>query len=69
MAKPDLQEVFVNTRTGDLKGLKGKLGLGEALANLVGAADDTAAAASGVPLRGLYYDSDTNPGMVRVRLS
>lgn len=69
MAKPDLQSVYVSTATGDLKSLKGKLGLMEALDNLVGAADDTAAAASGVPLRGLYYDSDTNPGMLRVRLS
>jgi hypothetical protein len=69
MAKPDLQQVYANTATGDLMRLKGKLGLGEALDFLVGATGDVDAAASGVPLRGLYYDSDTNPGMLRVRLS
>lgn len=69
MAKPDLQRVYSSTADGNLKRLKGKLGLAEAMDNLVGAADDTAAAASGVPLRGVYYDTDTNPGMLRVRLS
>lgn len=69
MAKPDLQPAYINTATGDVKRLKGKLGLAEGMENLVGAADDTAAAASGVPIRGVYYDSDTNPGMLRVRLS
>lgn len=69
MAKPDLQPVYVSTADGDLKRLAGKLGLLESMDHLVGAADDVAAAASGVPIRGLYYDSDTNPGMLRVRLS
>ena len=68
MAKPDLQRVYVNTTTGDLKRLKGKLGLAGAADNLVvvSGSDDGDAAASGVPLRGWYVGSDS---AVRVRLS
>lgn len=65
MAKPDLQRTYVDT-DGNLKRLKGKLGLGEALENLVEAADDSAAATAGVPVGGLYH---TAAGVVHVRLT
>lgn len=65
MAKPDLQDVYVDPNDGTLRRLKGKLGLGVALDNLVDAADDTAAGAAGVPVGGLYH----NDGAVRFRRS
>lgn len=68
MAKPDLQRVYVNTSNGDLKRLKGRLGLAEAAEHLVlvSGSDDVDAAASGVPVRGLYVGADS---ALRVRLS
>ena len=56
MAKPDLQEVLV-TPAGELYRDDGKLGLALALDHLVGVSGvsgDTDAAASGVPVGGLY---------------
>lgn len=56
MAKPDLQEVRIDPTTGDLRRLKGKLGLSQdtRFQELIEAADDTAATASGIPQGGLY---------------
>ena len=65
MAKPDLQAVYVDPNDSTLRRLKGKLGLGVALDNLVDAANDTAAESAGVVIGGLYHNS----GAVRVRLT
>ena len=64
MAKPDLQAVYVDPRDATLRRLKGKLGLGVALDNMVSAANDAAAESAGVPVGGLYHTS----GAVKVRL-
>lgn len=64
MAKPDLQTVHVKPGSGELRRLDGKLGLSVALDNMIGAADDTEATASGIPLGGLYHVS----GDVQVRV-
>ena len=66
MAKPDLQATYVDPSTGNLRRLKGKLGLGQAMENLVEAADDSAADTAGVPVGGLYH---TAAGVVHVRLT
>lgn len=65
MAKPDLQAVYVDPNDSTLRRLKGKLGLGVALDNLVSAANDGAAATAGVPIGGLYHTA----GAVKVRLT
>lgn len=55
MAKPDLQATYVDPNTGQIKSLKGKLGLGTSrLDQLVNAADDNAATASGTTVGELY---------------
>jgi hypothetical protein len=60
MAKPDLQEVRVNPRTGALRTLKGKLGLGQSRLDQLGDhANDSAAATAGVPIGGLYRTGST----------
>ncbi len=64
MAHPDLQPVYVKPDDGVLRRLDGKLGLAVALDNLIGAADDTEATASGIPLGGIYHVS----GDVRLRV-
>lgn len=64
MAKPDLQAVYVDPNDSTLRRLKGKLGLGVALDNLVSATNDSNAEAAGVPIGGLYHTS----GAVKVRL-
>lgn len=60
MAKPDLQQVYVNTSTGDLKRLDGKLGLAEAFGNLLTANGPGDATLSGVPIGGLYVEATTS---------
>ena len=53
--KPDLQKARVSPKTGAVRTLKGKLGLGQSNLNLLtNAADDTAAASAGVPVGALY---------------
>ncbi|RLB95396.1 MAG: hypothetical protein DRH90_25550 [Deltaproteobacteria bacterium] len=55
MAKPDLQPVYVDPNDGQLKRLKGKLGLGVSnLNNLPEHNDDTAADGGGIPVGGMY---------------
>lgn len=66
MAKPDLQLVYVNTSSGNLKRLKGKLGLAEAFENLLTANGPGDAAASGVPVGGLYVQATTSGVAVRL---
>ncbi|KKL00325.1 hypothetical protein LCGC14_2628800, partial [marine sediment metagenome] len=57
MAKPDLQSVFVDPSNGQLKRLKGKLGLAEALENVIVAANESAAKTAGLPVGGIWADS------------
>ncbi len=66
MAKPDLQPVYLNTTTGDLKRLKGKLGLSPAFDNLLTAAGPGDAAVSGVPIGGIYIEVTTTGLAVRL---
>lgn len=55
MAKPDLQSAYVDPNTGQVKRLRGKLGLGVSnLDKLTAAADDPAAATAGVAIGELY---------------
>lgn len=65
MAKPDIQPVHVRPGSGELRRLDGKLGLGVALDNMMGAANDNEATNSGIPLGGLYHVG----GDVKVRVS
>ena len=62
MAKPDLQQVRSKPGTGSLYRDDGKLGL--TVNTVPSAANDTAAAAAGVPIGGMYHTS----GAVKVRL-
>lgn len=66
MAKPDLQPAYVSTATGDLKRLKGKLGLGEAFENIIVANGPLDAAASGIPVGGIYAEATTSGLAVRL---
>ena len=59
MAKPDLQAVYVDTK-GQPKRLKGKLGLGQALANIIVAANEAAAIVLGLQVGGIWADSSDN---------
>ncbi len=59
MAKPDLQAVFVDTN-GQPKRLKGKLGLAQALGNIIVAADESAAIVLGLKVGGIWADSSDN---------
>jgi hypothetical protein len=59
MAKPDLQNVLV-TPAGQPYRLDGKLGLELAFNNLLTADGPGDAAASGVPVGGLYVDTATS---------
>ena len=58
MAKPDLQAVFVTPGKGQLKRLKGKLGLGAALENLIVADDEAAAIVLGLEVGGIWADGN-----------
>jgi hypothetical protein len=61
MAKPDLQAVYVDPNDGQMKRLKGKLGLGQALENVIIAANEAAAITAGLAVGGLWADSsDSN---------
>jgi hypothetical protein len=60
MAKPDLQDVYVDPASGDLRRLAGKLGLEVALGNLPSATDNSSAATAGVPVGGLYVDTSAD---------
>ena len=66
MAKPDLQAAYVDPKTGQIKRLKGKLGLGVSnMDSLTAAADDTAAASAGVLIGELYRTGST----IKVRVA
>ena len=55
MAKPDLQPVYVDPNDGQLKRLKGKLGLGvSSLNELPAFADDSAADSGGLKIGEMY---------------
>ena len=66
MAKPDLQKVYVNTSTGNLQRLDGKLGVSDAFDNLLTANGPGDAAASGVPVGGIYVEATTSGLAVRL---
>lgn len=57
MAKPDLQAVFADT-SGQLKRLKGKLGLGQAFENIIVADDEAAAIVLGLEVGGVWADGN-----------
>lgn len=66
MAKPDLQAAFVDPTTGQIKRLKGKLGLGVSnMNNLTDAANDGAADSAGVAIGELYR----NGSVIQVRVA
>ncbi len=65
MAKPDLQNVVV-TPAGELYRLDGKLGLELALGKLLTANGPGDAAASGVPVGGIYVEVVTSGLAVRL---
>ncbi len=65
MAKPDLQNVLV-TPAGQAYRLDGKLGLELAFDNLLTAFGPGDAAASGVPVGGLYVNPTTSGLAVRL---
>ena len=67
MAKPDLQAVYVDPNDGQLKRLKGKLGLAQALENIIVAANEGAAITAGLKIGGVWADSsDSNTLKFRV---
>lgn len=57
MAKPDHQAVYVDTN-GQLKRLKGKLGLGQAFDNIIVADDENAAIVLGLEIGGVWADGN-----------
>lgn len=65
MAKPDLQNVVV-TPAGELYRLDGKLGLKLALGDLLTANGPGDAAASGVPVGGIYVEVVTSGLAIRL---
>ncbi|KKM86333.1 hypothetical protein LCGC14_1280020 [marine sediment metagenome] len=65
MAKPDLQNVVV-TPAGELYRLDGKLGLELALNRLLTANGPLDAAASGVPVGGIYVEVVTSGLAIRL---
>jgi hypothetical protein len=68
MAKPDLQAVFVNPADGQLKRLKGKLGLAQALDNVIVAANEGAAITAGLAIGGIWADSSAG-NVLKFRVS
>ena len=60
MAKPDLQPVYVKPGNAQLKRLKGKLGLANALENIPVAVDEAAAIVLGLEVGGIWADSNDN---------
>lgn len=57
MAKPDLQAVYVDPANGEMRRLKGKLGLGaDIFDSLPSATSNSTAATAGVAVGGLYKD-------------
>jgi len=66
MAKPDLQAVYVSPTDGQLKRLKGKLGLAPAFDNIIVADDENAAILLGLQVGGVWADgNDANSLKVR----
>ena len=66
MAKPDLQPVYVKPSDGQLKALKGKLGLDNSqLNNLPNYNDDAAAEAGGLAIGDMYRTTST----IKVRVA
>lgn len=68
MAKPDLQQVYVDPRDGQPKRLKGKLGLAQALDNVIVATSEGNAITAGLEVGGIWVDSSDN-NTVKFRVS
>jgi hypothetical protein len=68
MAKPDLQQVFVDPRDGQPKRLKGKLGLAQALDNVIVATSEANAISAGLEVGGIWVDSSAD-NVVKFRIS